>query len=245
MPTRKTPAKSPVASLPTDAQIHDRIVNAVLDQRLPPGTRLAEDKLGQVFGVSRTRIRQVLIRLAGEQLVTLTPNRGARVAEPTAAEAQEVFAVRRLIEPALVAGFIGRAGRDELAGLKRWIDDEEAARRAGDAQAAIRTAGLFHLHIAAHAGNATLERLMRELTSRTALVLMSFGPADLGERDPGAGPGGSCACHEHRSLYAAIRLRDVAAANRLMLEHLARLEAQLEFDLVPTAEPDLAQMLLA
>lgn len=230
------------STAPTDAQIHDRIVDAVLDQRLAPGTRLAEDTLGQIFGVSRTRIRQVLIRLAGEQLVTLTMNRGARVAEPSPNEAREVFAVRRLIEPSLVAGFIAHAGRAEQAGLKRWIDAEEAARTAGDARAAIRAAGLFHVCIAEHAGNATLARLMRELTSRTSLVLMSYGPAKVGEF---AAPGrrGGCECHEHRGLYAAIRLGDAKAAGKLMVSHLDRLESELEFHPAAPPLPGLAELL--
>lgn len=233
------PSAATEAPAATDAQIHDRIVDAVLDQRLAPGTRLAEDKLGQIFGVSRTRIRQVLIRLAGEQLVTLTMNRGARIAEPTPAEAREVFEVRRLIEPALLAGFIQAAGRAEHAGLKRWIDAEERARAEGDTRAAIRAAGLFHLYIAEHAGNATLARMMRELTSRTALVLMSYGPATIHEGAPQAG----CECHEHRALHAAIRLGDTKAATRLMVAHLARLESELVFERESAPAPGLAELL--
>ena len=50
----------------TDTEIHDRIIASILDHRLLPGTKLVEDKLGQAFGVSRTRVRQVLIRLSGK-----------------------------------------------------------------------------------------------------------------------------------------------------------------------------------
>jgi DNA-binding GntR family transcriptional regulator len=221
---------------PTDAQIHERIVSALMDQRLVPGTRLAEDKLGQVFGVSRTRIRQVLIRLASEQLVTLVPNCGASVAQPTPAEAREVFGVRRLVEPPLLAAFIDAASPAALRGLKHWIDEEERLRAAGERRAAIRMAGAFHLHIAEHAGNATLERLLRELVSRTSLVLMSYGPHDLGEPP-------SCGCQDHRSLMAAVRLRDKSAAGRLMVAHLGRLEAQLVFDAPVPSTPDLADLL--
>jgi DNA-binding GntR family transcriptional regulator len=215
----------------SDAQMHQRIVGALLDQRLAPGTRLREDELGQVFGVSRTRIRQVLIRLASEQLVTLVPNAGARVAEPTPAEAREVFEVRRLVEPTLVAGFIEHANASALRALQRFITQEEAARAADQRHEAIRMAGGFHLHIAEHAGNATLARMLRELTSRTSLVLMRYGPQDLTESEGGAG----CNCHEHRAILAAIKLRDKAAAGRLVVKHLDRLEAQLDFE--PAAEP--------
>mgnify|MGYP000031055033 CR=1 FL=1 len=49
----------------SDADIYDRIVSAILDHHLPPGTKLVEDKLATAFGVSRTRIRPVLVRLFG------------------------------------------------------------------------------------------------------------------------------------------------------------------------------------
>ena len=67
----------------SDEDIHQRMIEAIVDQRLLPGTKLVEDKLGQAFGVSRTRIRQVLIRLAQEQVVTILPNKGASVAQPS------------------------------------------------------------------------------------------------------------------------------------------------------------------
>jgi DNA-binding GntR family transcriptional regulator len=224
--------------------MYERMLDALREQRLRPGTRLAEDKLGQVFGVSRTRVRQLLIRLAGQQLVTLVPNAGARVASPTPQEAAEVFEVRRLVEPAVVAGFIARATAQQVRQLKQHIHDEEAARGRQDKGAAVRTAGNFHLHLAEHCGNQTLARLMHELVARTVLVLICYGPADLGEPAPPRGRGRkACECTEHRALWAAVHLRDVALAQRLMQQHLQRLQAQLDFE--PAAEPpaDLAALL--
>lgn len=99
--------------------------------------------MATAFGVSRTRSRPVLVRLANEQIVALTPNRGATVAQPTEREAREVFEVRRLIEPTLLACFIERAGDADIASLGHCIDDEEAARRAGEMRRAIRHAATF------------------------------------------------------------------------------------------------------
>ena len=214
-----------MSAAPSDADIHARLAEAVLDQRLAPGQRLREDELGQAFGVSRTRIRQVLIRLASEDLVTLVPNAGARVAEPTPDEAREVFGARRLIEPELIAAFVARATAADLRALKGWIRDEERARAEGRRHDAIRHAGAFHLHMATRAGNRTLDRLLRPLVMRTSLVLLRYGPQLI--RD---GADGGCDCHEHRTILAAIKLRDGAAAGRAMVEHLSRLESQLSFD---------------
>jgi DNA-binding GntR family transcriptional regulator len=235
--------EAPAAAL-TDADIHARLFGALLDQRLAPGTRLREDELGQVFGVSRTRVRQVLIRLASEQLVTLVPNAGARVAEPTPEDAREVFEARRLLEPSLVARFIERATAADLRSLQAWIVEEERARSAGERHDAIRMAGSFHLHIADHAGNTTLARMLRELVSRTSLVLLRYGPQDLREAAADAGSRArGCDCHEHRTILAAVKLRDPAAAGRAMLQHLDRLESQLDFDPAPRTPPRLAELL--
>ena len=99
----------------SDNDMYERMVSAILDHRLPPGTKLVEDKLAAAFGVSRTRVRPVLVRLANEQVVTLTPNRGASIAQPTPQEALEVFEARRLLEPRLVELFIANATGTPLA----------------------------------------------------------------------------------------------------------------------------------
>jgi DNA-binding GntR family transcriptional regulator len=208
-----------------DNEIYERIVSAILDHRLQPGTKLVEDKLGSAFGVSRTRIRPVLVRLANEQIVTMVPNRGACVAQPTEQEAHEVFEARRVVEPPLLEHFMAVATADDIAVLTRCINDEEAARAGGDLRQAIRLSGDFHLGIAERAGQQTLGRILRELVSRTSLILMAWGPTHNTV---------SCGCLEHRAVLDAIRLRDAAAATRLMRDHLGHLEAQLDFSPAPS-----------
>jgi len=222
----------------SDSEMYERVVSAILDHRLPPGTKLVEDKLAAAFGVSRTRVRPVLVRLANEQVVTLTPNRGATIAQPSEQEAREVFEARRLIEPRLVELFIARAGKDDMLCLKRCIADEDAARLAGDMRRAIRLSGDFHLHIAERAGHQTLGRILRELTSRTSLILMTYSPAHAREREEAT----ACGCREHRALLDAITLRDAPEAARRMHEHLTRLESQLQFAPPTDAAPDLAAL---
>ncbi|WP_394788138.1 GntR family transcriptional regulator [Rhodoferax sp.] len=229
---------SPQAAI-SDNEIYERIVSAILDHRLQPGTKLVEDKLGTAFGVSRTRIRPVLVRLANEQIVTLTPNRGACVAQPTEQEAREVFEARRLVEPPLLERFMALATADDIAALTRFITEEEGARASGDMRHAIRMSGDFHLTIAERAGQQTLGRILRELVSRTSLILMTWGPVALTATNVRAG---ACGCLEHRAVLDAIRLRDVAMATQLMREHLSHLEAQLQFEPAPITSPDLIEL---
>ncbi len=233
-----TPDAAPTVS---DSEIYERMVSAILDHKLLPGTKLVEDKIASAFGVSRTRVRPVLVRLASEQIVTLTPNRGASVAQPTEQEAREVFEVRRLIEPTLVQRFIAVAQPADIQRLADCIAAEETAREAGDMRRAIRQAGDFHLHIAQAAGHQTLGRVLRELVSRTSLVLMTFSSHHAMEREEAT----ACGCREHGVLLDAIRLRDAREASRSMRKHLDLLEARLEFT-PPAEEPiDLAAVLAA
>ncbi|MDF1485651.1 GntR family transcriptional regulator [Ramlibacter sp. H39-3-26] len=228
-------AKQPAIS---DAEIYDRIVSAILDHHLPPGTKLVEDRLATAFGVSRTRIRPVLVRLANEQVVTLTPNRGAAIAQPTEQEAREVFEVRRMIEPTLVQRFIDRATGADMAALVACIDEEEAARAANDMRRAIRLSGEFHFRIAEGAGHQTLLRILRELTSRTSLILMTYSPTQARERYEAT----ACGCREHRALLDAIRLRDAREAAQRMVDHLTRVESHLHFPTAEAPQPDLISL---
>lgn len=222
----------------TDQLIYDRVVSAILDHRLPPGTKLVEDRLASAFGVSRTRIRPVLVRLANEQVVKLTPNRGATIARPSEQEAREVFEVRRLIESQLVERFVDRATPEDLQTLAQCIREEEAARDAGEMRRAIRLSGDFHLLIARRAAQQTMERILREMVSRTSLVLMAYSADHSRARREAT----ACGCMEHRALLAAIRLRDAREAARLMRTHLDRLESQLDFSPPAGRAPDLESL---
>ncbi len=223
----------------SDVEIYDTLISAILDHRLVPGTKLVEDKLATAFGVSRTRIRPVLVRLANESIITLRPNKGAVVAEPTPQESREIFEVRRMIEPTLVARFIAQASDADVNTLREIIDNEEAARLAGDRQRAIRLSGQFHLWIAEKSGHTTLQRVLSELVSRTSLILMTYGQGDQSARAERA----ACGCNAHQALVDAIRLRVPEPAQQLMQAHLLEIEHSLVWQRPETPKQDLQHLL--
>ena len=145
---------------------------------------------------------------------------------------------RRLLEPRLVELFIANATDADIAALRTCIDDEEAARASGDMRRAIRLSGDFHLHIAQAAGHQTLGRILRELVSRTSLILMTYSDNHVQSKAEAT----SCGCQEHRALLDAIRLRDPREGARLMREHLALLEQQLQFKETVEDAPDLLSL---
>ena len=199
--------------------IHQRVLLAIVEHRLPPGTKLGEERLAKVFGVSRTLIRQVLERLAHDSIVTVHANRGAFVSSPTVEEAREVFASRRLIEPELVRLAVQRATAADIARMRKHVASESAAREANDKRSIIRLSGEFHQIIAETAGNRFLARTMRELETLTCLAIILYDAPNVP----------SCPCHEHSGLVDAMQARDADRAVTLMHEHLHHVEDSLDF----------------
>lgn len=218
VPTRRAAS---VARRPTSVEaIHQRVLLAIVEHRLPPGTKLGEERLAGVFGVSRTQIRQVLERLAHDSIVTVLPNRGAFVSSPTVEEAREVFAARRLIEAELIRLAAQCATAADILRLRKHVALESAARAANDKRAIIRLSGEFHQIIAEIAGNRFLARAMRELESLSCLVIILYDAPHVP----------SCPYHEHSALVDALQARNPKNAAALMLEHLHHVEGTLDFE---------------
>ena len=197
--------------------MYDHIHRAIADRRLPPGTKLVEEGLAEIFDVSRARVRKVLQRLAHDKMVTLEPNRGAFVARPSADEARQVFAARRVIEDAIiraVASGVEDAGVDKL---RRLNLAEHQAHEGSDPHAAIRLSGDFHLQLAEYGGNPILTGFLRELVSRSSLIIAVY-------EQPG---GPDCAFDEHQKIIEALAAGDADAAAREMRAHLRQIESRL------------------
>ncbi len=233
-PGRRAPAKKETAALKAapESEIYERIVGAIIEHRLPPGTQLIEEKLAAVFGVTRSRVRTVLARLAHEKLVTLHRNRGAFVAAPSVDEARDVFGARRLLEPGLLEGVIERATARDIASLRAHVRKEHAARAANDRRAIIRLSGEFHLLLARIAGNALVLEMLKELSSLTCLIIILY--------DAPALP--ACPHEEHGGIIDAIEARDLARAGDLMLKHLDHVESSLRLVSEQSAEIDLQEV---
>lgn len=208
--------------------IHDRIYAAIFEHRLHPGTKLGEDRMAAIFGVSRARVREVFARLAHEGVIELFPQRGAFVAKPTIEQARNVFEMRRLIEPGILRRLIANRTPEKLARLREHLGREVDARRRDDARAVIRLSGEFHTLLAELAGNAVLAKSMLELTTQTCLVIFLY---DTPTAD-------ACRADEHSKLVEAITRGDAARAEALMLDHLDHIEASLKLGAV-TEDVDL------
>ncbi|WP_376964670.1 GntR family transcriptional regulator [Azospirillum sp. A26] len=223
-PARRTPlARTGGPRGNAESRIVRSIGEAIADRRLPPGTKLTEESLAEAFGVSRERVRKVLLLLAQRRVVTLIPNRGAFVAKPSPKEAREVFEARRVIERAIMER-LERLPRplsdDMLEKLRGHGALEDAAERAADRKAMIRLSGQFHLLLAEFAGNATLAGILTDLIDRSSLAIAAF------ERRSSH----TCSADDHRRLIAALIGNRPGEATALMIEHLDEVERQLDLE---------------
>ena len=222
------------ASAAVDDRIHAAIHEAVLDHRLPPGTKLKEVELADLFGVTRAVIRKVLARLAHTRLVDLRPNRGAVVASPTAAEARDLFAARSAIEGAIVSSLAPRITRSQLRELKAMTRAERDAYDAGDPRHGLKLSVEFHRVLARMAGNAVLAEFLDQLVARTPLVVLAY-------RTPTED--NACSIDEHSQLVDALAAGDAARAIATMRAHLDALLARLDLQRTGRREADLATLL--
>src|SRR2546427_7304237 len=80
------------------ALIAERVMRSIVERKLRPGERLGEKELAEVFGVSRTMVREALMQLQARGFVEVRSRQGWYVVEPSFEEAQETYAARRVLE---------------------------------------------------------------------------------------------------------------------------------------------------
>ena len=211
-----------------DEHVYQRVFDAILEQRLPPETKLNEAELASIFGVSRTVIRKALVRLGHDGVVESKKNKGTRLASVTPREAHSVFEARRITEAAVVRLACQKITTEDAESLRKLIENELAAESAGDHGKALRLSGEFHFKIADIAANKPLASFIRNLVSRISLIIAQF-------ETPGAP-----LCHlenDHYELVNAMEARDECLAESLMVEHVRHIEDKIDFHRVTEAVP--------
>jgi len=211
-----------------------QIEQAVIDHRLPPGTKLKEVQLAEVFGVKRGTIRKVLSRLAYSRLVDQLPNRGASVAKPSVKEGRDLFATRRAIEGAIIQILTPNIDQSGVQNLRRMLDQEQDAYQQGNSKLALSLSVDFHRQLAKMCGNSVLQEYLNDIIRRTPLVILTHLSAD---------PQNRCRNQEHEAIVDAIESGDVNRAVEIMNQHLLHIENRIEHK-AEEIQPDLATILL-
>lgn len=190
---------------------YDRLKEEILSSQLPPGFQAPEPDIADRLGMSRTPVREALIRLEADGLVELIPRRGARILGLSPRDFADIYELLLLLEPAAVGRLASRPmDPAHIERLEAILDDMEEAAATGDLEAWVDADDLFHLTLARISGNSRLAGYLESLINqvrrgRLVLLRLMKVPDDSVEA--------------HRELLSAILSRNVEAASEAARHH--------------------------
>ncbi|MEO8484894.1 MAG: GntR family transcriptional regulator [Betaproteobacteria bacterium] len=196
------------------ARILATLRQSILDVTLAPGAAIAESDLAAHFRVSRTPVREALLRLADEGLVDIRPQRGTYVAPLSLKRIEEALFVREAVEGAVLERIVtGGEGATVAKSLAAIVDAQEAAIARRDVAGALDADTRFHHALVDASGLPGVWRVVaqaRDLHHRIrAIAVPELGSASQAIRD-------------HRAIARALRDGDATRAAKVMKAHLAR-----------------------
>src|SRR5262245_31717827 len=203
----------------TGAQlVFDKLRERILSLELAPQTDIDELDLVKEFKLSRTPVREALIRLSSEGLVELLPNKGPRVASLDAVDVPQILEALEIAQRIATRWAAERRTEAQLAAIAERCQDFSKAMARGDTAAMGETNKLFHVAIGDACGNSQVESWYESLlNSSMRLARAAYEQAPL--------HGSAYKQYyarvdaEHRSMVEAIRKRDAQAAERLARQH--------------------------
>jgi DNA-binding GntR family transcriptional regulator len=209
--TGPRPAPVPVKQPPAADRVYAHVKQGVLDRRYEGGTLLTEGELAEAAGVSRTPVREALLRLEAEGLIRLYPKKGALVLPVSAQEIADVVETRLMVEEHAARKAVpAPAGLVER--LAELLEKQKAQAAAGDYAGAAVTDRCFHAEIVRSGGNEILSRLydqLRDRQLRMGVAVMQSHPDRVAKT-----------LSEHAELLEALRSGDAEAAVAVVGRHV-------------------------
>lgn len=200
--------------------------DAILSRRLGAHDLLTEGEVAEAVGVSRTPVREALLRLQAEGLVRLLPKRGALILPVTADEVADVLETRRLVETFAIRRAITTSGLEHV--LRAQVERMRTATRDRDAAAYASADRDFHEAIVAATGNEILTALYRSLRDRQLRMgVVNLLAGRTGELAPSGVARMRSNIADHEAIVAAVAKHTVRAAEAAVGAHLDRAERQL------------------
>ncbi|AXG78811.1 GntR family transcriptional regulator [Streptomyces paludis] len=216
MPSAPAPAPVvPVKQPPAADRVYSHIKEAVLDRRYEGGTLLTEGELAEAVGVSRTPVREALLKLEVEGLIKLYPKKGALVLAVSAQEIADVVETRLLVEEFAVRKAVP-ASAPFLARLEELLEEQRGRAEEGDLAAVAVSDRSFHAEIVRNAGNQILSKLydqLRDRQLRMGVAVMEAHPDRIAKN-----------VTEHAELLEAIRAGDADGAAACVRRHVGRVK---------------------
>ncbi len=206
------------------AQVVETLREMIVETQLVPGERIDEKNLCQVFGISRTPLREALKVLASEGLVDLLPNRSSRVTPLTQKNVGELFEVLSWLD--FQAGQIAarRATKRDVADLRNIHERMMRHHRARERLSYFRLNRELHTKIAEIAGNSVLSSIYANLMAQAQrarfIAIQSQNHWDRGVQ-------------EHKAIIAALAAGDSLRLGQLLMDHVRETGRMVEMSFVP------------
>lgn len=205
--------------LPAEVRLHQDLVGAIIDQRLPAGTRLNEANLAKAYRLARPRVRSILSRLAANNIIELKLNFGAFVRRPSPEEARNVYQARRFLEAGVIQSIAENPAGYNRARLRELVAAEKRAYR-NPKPGLHRLSSEFHIILAEVTGNQVLRKILTQLIHHCCLIQSLYLTP--------AGP--PCLVHDHEELINYLANGDVSKALRVHNRHFDQIEKSLMLD---------------
>ncbi|MFH8367872.1 GntR family transcriptional regulator [Streptomyces sp. NPDC018031] len=209
-PTAGQPA--PGKQPPAAERVFAHVKQAVLERRYEGGTLLTEGDLAEAVGVSRTPVREALLRLEAEGLIKLYPKKGALVLPVSAQEIADVVETRLLVEEYAARKAVPAPGA-LIERLEELLAEQRRHADTGDLAAVAVSDRCFHAEIVRHAGNAILARLydqLRDRQLRMGVAVMHAHPDRIAKN-----------IAEHTEILDALRSGDADGAAAVVHRHVS------------------------
>lgn len=198
---------------------YERLKTEILENRMHPGAHVTEPELAERLGVSRTPVREALIRLQGEGLVEIVPRHGVRVPLISADDMREIYEILTNLEPAAAAQLARRRpGRAELIGLEQATENMETALEEDELDAWAAADDQFHRTLLNLHGNRRLAGFVGVLLDQSHRArMMTLCLREKPEKSTA----------EHRSVMDHIVAGRADAAYDAFLRHRVRAATEL------------------
>jgi DNA-binding GntR family transcriptional regulator len=199
-----------------EASVYEAVRDGIVSGELRPGDPLVEAQLSADLGISKTPVREALIRLARDGLVVQELHRRSRVATPTVEDVRQACEVRRWVEAEIAAQAAREAPPQLIEQLEASIRDSERSLNRRDTRRWAEAIGSFTDTLLEHSGNRYAADLLERMRNILSLI------ANVSQVAPGRR---ARSIEEHRAILDAIRARDPAGAARATRAHLDSIEA--------------------
>ncbi|UOY91307.1 GntR family transcriptional regulator [Ectobacillus sp. JY-23] len=204
--------------------VYETIKTAILAREIAPGTQLVENTISDKLKVSRTPIRNAIKKLQEEGLVTMVPNRGAFVMQPTRAEIMQAFEFRTELECMAVPLALQHVTKQDIAELKEMMIGEREAYKEKDILTYITINKAFHLFLAKRTGNKFLIETLDTLLRKINIYLILYGVFNYVSLDEVTN------LQDHERMITFIEQKEGEALQYLIRMHLQTSLHELEID---------------